>query len=254
MNRYGIALSAYGVAAGAAPQIFTGDATGYDYDDATTRDLLPDVNGDNRALVLHSSKAELNFDGEITSGSTNFLDLSAGGALTVSGISSGVVLARRAVERWSLMRRKTASIQATHYKDMTQASPAAAGTDLDAFTPDQSSLGIALPSGVVIYSTIGMTHASGVVHELTLTQSLQITEDDPSPVGTILGAATHGYLREIELELLGTAAPPATKSVLAITGAPAHAGGYRIEHVRKKFARLKGVMYTIRAVWIPPFA
>ena len=60
---------------------------------------------------------------EIRETSTDFLDLSAGAGLVVSGISTGTVLVRQAVEKWALGQPKMASVQATHYPDISQASP-----------------------------------------------------------------------------------------------------------------------------------
>jgi hypothetical protein len=254
MNRYGQNLT-WGTIN--APHLFTGKCTGYTYRDATTRQLYDDEAGDHVALALVMRKAALNFSAEVTDGSTDFLDLSAGAAVTATGISAGVVLASRAVETWRLNQRKSASVQATHYPDMVHTgTPATAGTTLDAFTPDQSALStIVQPGGKVIYSTVGLGHAAGVVHGLTIEQQLTITEDDPSPDGKILGAATHGYLRTIRLELLlsPAATPPAVRSTLALTGAPTHAANYRIEAAEPIFGDKRGKMYAIDAVWIPPF-
>lgn len=252
MDRYGQGIT-WGTLT--APHLCTGHCTAYSYRDVTSRQMETDEGGDHVAVALHSRKAQLSFAAAVTSGSADFLDLSQGAALSVSGISSGVVLARRAVERWRLNQRKTVSIEATHYPDMVQASPAAAGTDLDAFTPDQTVLDntIVYPGGEIIWSTAGLTHASGVVHSLEIGQELQITEDDPSPVGTILGAASHGYMRTIRLELLSTGAKPEVRSVLVIGGAPGHGSDYRIEESDDVFEDRRGKMYSVTAIWIPPF-
>ena len=155
------------------------------------------------------------------------------------------------METWRLLQPKTAAIAATHYPEMVQASPALAGTTLDANTPSQSALGILTPGSVLPYSTFGFSHTSGIVHALTITQELQITEDEPSPDGKLLGAASHGYLRTISLELLSTGAAPPVGSVLTVTGAPTHGSGYKIEGVEQRFAELRGKMYAIQALWIP---
>lgn len=250
MNRYGqsIVWSAL-----TAPHIFSGQCTAYSYVDALTRQLIEDQVGDNMAAVLHSSKAELNFEAKITDQSTNFLDLSAGAAITVSGISSGVVLATRAVERWVLGEPKMASITATHFPHIVQVTPAAAGTNLDAFTPDQASLSIVTPGDKIRYGTFGLEHASGIVHGLTIEQQLIITEDEPSPAGTILGAASHGYMRIVTLDILATGNPPVKGSALSIINAPDHAADHLIERVETRFAEKRGKMYSITAFWIDPF-
>lgn len=251
MNRYGQSITWSTID---APHLFTGICTRYSYRDARQRQLDDDEAGDNRALIQHSQKAEIDFEAKVTGSSTDFLNLGAGGAITVDGIESGVILVRRAVERWVLQQPKTASIQATHYPDMVQADPALAGVDRSAVTPDQSELGIVTPGGVLIYGTSGLTHAEGVVHELELTQELQITEDDPSPAGTILGAASHGWLMSLRLRLLATGDIPATGTTLNITGAPgAAANQFRIESADTLYEGKRGMMYEIGALWIPPF-
>lgn len=248
MQRYGQAITWSTIT---APQPASGIVTAYSLRDAATEQLIDDSGGDNVALVLHSKKGDLNFEAKVTSDSTNFLDLSAGAAITVSTIVSGVVLASRAVERWQLMQPKMISISATHYPDMVLGGGAPAGDELDAFTPDQAGLGIVTPGDVIKYSTFGFTHASGVVHGLTIEQQLTITEDEPSPDGKLLGAAAHGYLRRISLDLLSTGAKPAVNTTLAITGAPDHAGGYKITSSEERFADKRGKMYSVNAIWIP---
>jgi hypothetical protein len=240
-----------------APHPFHGDCTSYSARDALTRQLIDDESGDHSALVLHSRKVEINFEAIVRSTSSDFLNLKDDkAALTISGISSGVVLCSRAVEKWALGQAKTASIAATHYPDMTEESAVPADNTLSAFTPSPTDLTIVNPGSTIIYSTFGLGHASGIVHGLTLTQQLTIAEDDPTPDGKIIGAATHGYLRTIQLELLlhADADLPAVGTVLAFTsGAPSHATNYRIENIDPKYAVKRGRMCSINAVWIPPF-
>ncbi len=251
MNRYGQNIT-WGTIS--APHLFSGECTSYDARDAFTRQLIDDQAGDQMAIVLHSGKTEISFEAKITSSSTNFLDLSAGAAITVSGISTGVVLCQKAIEKWTLGQAKTATINATWFPEIVQTSPAQAADSLTAFTPDQSGLGIVTPGTKIIYGTFGVTHTSGIVHALTIEQDLTITEDEPSPDGKILGAASHGYMRTISLDLLATSAAPNKGDTLALTGAPDHAGGYLIEKVETKYQDKRGKMYTISAVWIPPFS
>jgi hypothetical protein len=249
MNRYGQNITWSTIN---APQVFTGTCTSYSYRDNIQRQLDEDMGGDNRVLIQHSRKASISFEARVTEDSLDFLDLSVGGALTIDGISTGTILATRAVERWALGRPKTASVQATHFPDLTQSSPTLAGKTLSAFTPSQS-LAFLQPGGKLIYGTSGITHGSGIVHGLVLTQELQITEDEPSPAGTILGAATHGYLRTIQLDLLATASNPIPSAgdQLTFTAAPANCASYRVESAEVKFQEKRGKMYSITAVWIP---
>lgn len=179
MNHYGQSIT-WGTLD--APHPFTGTCTSYSYRSQLQRQLDADENGDNYALIQHSKKAEISFEAKITQASQDehdFLDLSTGAAITISGVTGGGILCSRAVERWSLGQPKTASIQATHYPDMTLTSPAAAGK-INAFTPDQSGLGIIAPGGKLIYGTFGFNSTAGLVQRVEITQQLQITEDATS--------------------------------------------------------------------------
>jgi hypothetical protein len=237
-----------------APALFTGDKLSYSYREAVTKQNLADGASDNTAMALHSRKGEIEFSAEVTSGSSDLLDISEGQAIAIDGLD-GLVIAHRVVEDWELLQRKRCTISATHYPDADPTGAASAGA-LSAFTPDQSGLGIVFPGGTLIYSTFGFSHASGVVQRLSVTQMVQLHDDDPSPDGKILGVGTHGYERMISLGLVDKpdrAALPASGSVLVITGAPDHLKNYRVISAEKKLARLQALKYQIDAAWIPVF-
>lgn len=244
-----------------APTLFTGDNMSFSYRDTVTPDELEDGGSDIVALALHSRKGEINFSGEVTSDTDDFLDLSAGAAIAVVGtpggiaLDAGFILAYEAVEEWSLLQRKQCSVRAYHYPDGGTPGGTSAGA-LNAFTPSQS-LDFLFPGNTLIYSTAGITHTAGLVHQLRLTQSLTITDDEHSPDGKILGAFSSGYKRAISLLLLckpQDAAIPAVRSVLTLSGAPAHAANYRVTSAEARMERKKGMMYSIEATWIPTFA
>jgi hypothetical protein len=248
MNRYGQNII-WGTVA--APRLFSGICTSYSYREHLQRQLDEDEAGDHRVLIQHSRKAEIAFNAKVTADSTDFLDLSTGGAISVSGISTGAVLVNRAVERWALGQPKTASIRAVHYPDITGVSEDIG--NLDAFTPSQS-LGFLFPSSMIKYGTAGLSSGAGVVHRLEITQELTLSEDEPSPDGKILGCASHGYLRTIAMEVLtriDTDTVPAVGNVLSITGGPDHAAHMRIESIETRFAEKRGKMISFTAVWIP---
>ena len=232
MNRYGQIIT-WGTLT--APALFKGIITDYSYRDSKTKQLEHDAAGDNMAMILHLHKGEISFEAKVTHESTNFLDLSKGAQIVTSAISGGVILVRRAVETWRIGQVKRASIQAAHYPDMSHSGGGAVG-ELTAFTPDQSSLTIVRPAGKLIYSTVGITQASGILHSLTIEQILEITEDEPSPDGKYLGATSHAYERNISLELLATAGKPAVDTVLALSGAPEHGQNYIITDVDEIYA------------------
>lgn len=249
MNRYGQTITWSTVS---APHPFTGMLSSFSARDVAQDKLIEDDSGDNLALILDGQKIEYSLDARVTDGTTDFLDLSAGAKIAVSGITGGTLLCSRAVESWALGREKTCSLSFTKYA-FTGGSGASAGTDLDAVTPSQAGLTIVTPGGKIVYGTYGLTHAAGVVHALTIEQMLTITDDDLAPDGTIPGATSHAYKRMIRLSLLSTSTKPAVNSTLAITGAPDHAADYKIISSEERYAEKRGKMYEISAVWIPPF-
>lgn len=250
----------YGVLGSPAP--FTGDILSFSYRDAITPEEQEDGASDIAAIAMHSRKGALNFEAEVTDASTDFLDLSAGAKIAVEGgeggqdLSTGFLLAQEAVEEWNLMRRKTIALRAMHYPDGESDGDGADAGTLSAFTPSQS-LDFLFPGNKLIYSTVGITHTAGLVHQLRITQQWNITDDDPSPNGKILGALAHGYKRTISLLVLakpGNGNIPAPKTVLSFGAAPAHASSYRVISAEPRRTRKKGMMFQIEAVWIPAFA
>lgn len=258
MYRYG-QLITWGTTT--APHPFKGICTAYSYRGNYQRQLDEDEAGDNRTLIQHSHTANVSFDAKVivdeANGSSDFLDLSAGAAVTITGIAAGVVLVSRAVERWQLGQPKTISMQATHYPDITQANPTKAGA-LDAQTPDQSGITspIVLPGQNLIFSTRGLTSTGGLVQRLEIAQELTLTPDDPTPDGKIAGCAAHGYLRTISMDLLirstDTASVEGTVLNLTATGAMNNIANYQVESVDQRFAEKRGKMISLTAVWIPP--
>lgn len=244
-----------------APALFTGDNMSFSYRDQITSDDLEDGGDDIPALALHSRKGEISFSGEVTNGSDDFLDLSQGACITMEGspggisLATGFILAHEAVEEWNLMRRKQCSVRAYHYPEGEVGDVMPKAGALSAFTPSQA-LDILFPGNTLIYSTAGITHTAGLVHQLTIAQQWSITDDDPSPDGKLLGAFASKYKRTIKLLLLTKpkeAVIPAVRSELVLTGAPSHAANYRVVSAEPRMERKKGMMYSIEAQWIPAF-
>lgn len=245
-----------------APALFSGDNMSFSYRDQVTADDLENGGSDFAAMAMHSRKGEVSFEGEVTSDSSDFLDLSTGARIVVEGspggidLSPGFILAQEAVEEWGLLKRKRCSVRATHYPEAPADDTGEAGVAVDAFVPDQSAIDFLFPGNTLIYSTVGFTHAVGLIHSLRLTQTLQITDDEPSPDGKILGAFSSGYKRTISLELLAKPSAvviPEPRSLLTIAGAPARMSNYRVISAEPRMERKKGMMFNIEAAWIPTF-
>jgi len=257
MLRYGQLVT---FSTGSAPHLCTGTCLDFATDDQFTRQIEDGEDGAILASILHSRKVDFSFGVKFTDASTDFPDISAGAAITLAGLltaaqvngaaTGGTALISRAVETWRIGQAKTGSIAGTYFPNVVQASPAAAGT-LTAATPDQAALTGVHPAAKITWGTLGLTHAAGVVHGLTLTQELQLLADEVSPDGTIKGVTAVNAMRTIELEILaltsGTA--PTNGAVLAVTGAPAHAGGFRLDGVRCTREIRGKKMYAARAYW-----
>jgi hypothetical protein len=253
LENYGSSLpTAFGTAD--APQLFSCITKRYSERPMATRQLFHDMLGKNVAAAQHSAVAEIDFEGEVTSDSTDFLDLRSGAAaIAFEGGPSGLTLARRAIERWRLGQRKSCAINAINLPDAVLGGGALATINLSAFTPAASL--IALPGDDVIYSTVGLGHAAGEIQSLTLTQSLTVQLGKPTPAMTITHAHSFGYVGEIELEILAKSGTrPALKSTLTLTGAPEHAAGFKVETSDVVYDDLVEAMYRITAFWIPGFA
>jgi hypothetical protein len=254
MNRYGQSITWGAIS---APHPFAGDCISYSLQDARTKTNLENEAGDIMAYLLHSRKAALAFEAEVNASTTNFLDLSAGAAVAVSTITTGTVLATECVEYWGpIPAKKTASLSGTWYPYITLGAGAMAGVSLNAFTPDQTAMGLLFPGGSVITGTYGLGPVTsvGIVHSLRLRQVLKISEDEVDPSGEILGAASHGYERMITLELVSTGGKPAVSSKLAIPGAPATAGGFVITDSNELWRRNQDKLYRVEAAWNPQMA
>src|SRR4051812_24227416 len=107
----------YNFGTASAPQLFTGECTRYSHDDGTTRDVIQNMAGAARALALHPQMGTVDFEAQVTSGSVDLLDLSAGPAITSSGLPAGLNLARLMTERWRILAAKTASVSAMNFPD-----------------------------------------------------------------------------------------------------------------------------------------
>lgn len=208
-----------------------------------------DESGDIRAVLYHGKKNDWSFSARVTDDSTDFLDLSSGAQLaTLTGFTGGCILARRATERWSLGASKTISVDGTFYPDFTDTGAAVGSAT--AFTPTQT-FALLFPSANLIWSTGGITHASGIVHGLEITQEWEFSEMDELPDGTIPGVIAHAFKRNISLDILSLDDPPATGTGLAFTDGPDNSAGFLIESVETKFAIKRGKMYAVQGFWTP---
>lgn len=256
MNNYGQLVT---FSTGSAPHLCSGICTNFRTADKFTRQMEDGEDFAIHAAILHSRMVDFSFDVKFTDASTDFPDLSAGAAIVVSALNSvtddfgaatgGTSLISRAVETWRIGQAKTGSIAGTYFPECVQASPVAAGT-LTAFTPTQTLTGLH-PAAKLIWGTQGLSHGAGVVHGLTVTQELSLDPDEVSPAGTILGVRTGNYLRTIQVEIMPrtTDTPPQNGEVLTVTGAPSHAGSFRLENVEQTREIRGRKMYSANAFW-----
>lgn len=129
--------------------------------------------------------------------------------------------------------------------------PGANAGALSGLTPTQS-VPVIRPSAKLIWGTSGLTHATGTVQRLRIEQSLQLAEELDG-AGKIVTVTAHRYMRKISLEILAlsSASRPAKNTVLAVTGAPSHAANAVVTDSAIKWARGKGAMFSVEAMWFP---
>jgi hypothetical protein len=239
----------------AAPALFTGITKRWSLDDAVTEQLHQNMAGAMRAYSPHSRQRRFDFAAEVTSGSTDFLDLSSeAGAVVISDVD-GTSLVEYCDEYWVSLAAKMCAIRGVNLPDTVLGSGTRAGVALSAFTPDQTSGELALPGTDIIYSTVGLTHAAGEVHSLRLSQHLTARPGKTSPDAKIKHGHSFGYLRRIEIEILvvANAAKPAVNSALAMATGTSRMANYRVQRSSDAYEFLGERMYRVGAIWIPPF-
>lgn len=249
-QQYGTALTWSTVG---APHPFGGIAEDYSYNDAF-QETPVDGESEIAALVHHARKGVIAFNATTTDASVNFLDLSVGVKLTLSNITAGIILATQAVEAWTLGQPKKLSLNANHYPDMTDTAGTAAGT-LSAVTPAApTGSGIIIrPAGKVIFSTAGLSHESGIIQALTITQQVKLA-DQEDELGKLIAAFISNYMRTIDLDLVTTGTRPLPDTVLVIAGAPDNAANYVISSSEEAYRKGDKKTYKVKATWIPALA
>ena len=142
-----------------AAHLCSGICENYTYDLAVEEDAIPGE-VDIAAFAYHGKKADIAFDCTFDNTSTDFLDLTNGQQLAITGLSSGIVLATEAVETWAMKQPKKGSIKAVHLVDAT-GTGTAAGT-LSALSPTSTAI-VIKPTSRIIYGTAGLSHAAGYI-------------------------------------------------------------------------------------------
>lgn len=235
------------------PKLFTGVTEDFSYKEAMRQSEEPDENSEIDAFIWDNLVADIDFSARITSGSTNFLDLSTGLkiAITNDAITGGFVLCSEAIEKWTLGAKKTASLKARHYPNTTDVVGGPSAGTLSAYTPGTGSPGsgvIVRPAGKVLWSTSGLSVTYGTVAELSLAQRWTLKEEDDGDgnIGTIIASK---YMRTIDLKVTATGDRPPVGTILSIDGAPAHAVGYQITR-SELIGRIEDKKaYQLSAVW-----
>lgn len=236
-----------------APHPFGGIAEDYSYNDAF-QEVQVEGESELDSLILHGRKGEISFNATGNLTSVNFPMLSDGVKLAIVGIANGIILVSQVVETWSLGQPKKLSLSATHYPDMVDAAGTAA-TTISAATPAApAGSGIIIrPAGSVNFSTAGMTHDSGIIQGLTLTQKVKLI-DQEDELGKLIAAWVSNYVRTIDLDLVSFGDKPEPDTVLAIAGAPDHAADFVINSSELAYRKGDKKTYKVKATWIPALA
>lgn len=259
MSNYGQLVT---FSTGSAPHLCSGVCKNFRTGDKFQRYIEPGEAGVILASMLHSRQVDFSSDVTFTDASTDFPLLSSanGVAIVLSPLNAltddfgaatgGTSLLRSAVETWRIAVSKTGSIAGTYFPDVVQAGPAAA-TAISAFTPAAQALGGLHPAAKVIWGTQGLTSAGsfGIIHGVTLSQSVGLLPAPPGPDGKIQQVSTEEEPFTIQLEImpLTSSTKPANGAVLSITGAPDHAIGYIIDNVDQAFDIRGRLMWTMNA-------
>lgn len=214
----------------------------------------PDGSGDHAASVLYRQKGAISFGGTITDATVDLPDLSAGALITLAHaqIVGGIVLCPSLIEEWAMDQPKKFTGSANHYPDATAGTGAAAGV-LDGTFAQVAP--VIRPASKLVWSTAGLTHAAGTVQRLRIEQTWNLSEPPTDPL-KILSIIANGYMRKITVEILAlpNASLPANDTILAVTGAPGHAGGAVISDSGFKWKRADAAMIEAEAFWHPGLA
>jgi len=237
----------------AAPSICSGICQSFTSNNQNKLLKTPGNSGAFANVLTSLFKSMLTWKYFATSASTDFFDLSGGAKATLSGYGSGTILIPKVVETWRNEGEKTLDVNATYYPMMTDSSGPAVSV-LSAVTPAIGAFPYQVPTGELVYGTTGLTHGSGIIETMTLTQEWTKIEEIKQG-GNIVGAILSGFQRTISLELLATGAAPALNSTLTVSGAPSHAEGFKILTAPEPmFAVDKSQMWKIdNCLWIPAF-
>ena len=206
--------------------------------------------GDRAAMIRDILKAEFRYTARVDGTSTDFLDLSTGPVITISGITSGVVCALKAVERWQIgANPKKIEVSGNHYPLALTVAEGSTASRITAITPTQTSLAaLVTPGDELVYGTSGLSHGSGILVAMTLTQAWSIGLEQPNEDGDICGVIINDFIKTIELEMAASGDPPEEQTRLDVAGAPDHAVGFRIiEPPEASYTLEQAMVYKIQA-------
>jgi hypothetical protein len=236
------------------PHLFSGICESYNYAEAMRRSDVVGENFDFAAVVLDQRKFNLSFTATVTNNAADFFDLSTGAKIAVQSddIETGTVLCSQAVETWELGKEKTASITATHYPALVEATAGPSAGALSAFTPaGGNGTGVIMfPAGRLRWGLGGMATGFGVINRLTCTQTLTLQEE-PDEQGEISTVIAGKFQRTLDLTVASTGDRPPVGELLVLSGAPAHLGGYRIMSSDVAGSTEGKKLFNLNAAWFP---
>jgi hypothetical protein len=188
-----------------APQPISGVCENFTYKDATqVYEFMGEA--DLAAIVLHGRKGDISFS-STPAGSVAALAVRAGGAVTISGLSTGALVVTQASARWQRGQAMTMEAQVSHYPDAT-------GTAAGSITPASITLAyggsLELPTGTIWWGTKGVPSPTGdgIVQSCSISESVQ-TQEEEDEDGKIVMVVAFGYKATASIEVITGAAKPA---------------------------------------------
>ena len=227
-----------------APKPISGICEGYSYKDSEQFTEIPGE-GEIAALVRHGRKGAITFSATPPA-TVTALGVRAGGQLSITGVSGGIVLVTTAGAKWQKGQPMVMDAQATHYPDVTGS--AAGQIDGADFSLSLGSGALQLPTDKVWWGTAGIDPiVPGIVQSCSISETVQVQEEEGSgnDVGKIVCLAVHSYKATASMEIMTTASMPEIGSALEVFG------NFIVTDAEPKFTRGNSRVIVVNGICIP---
>ena len=227
-----------------APKPLSGICEGYSYKDSEQFAEIPGE-GEIAAIVRHGRKAAIAFS-STPPATVTALGVRAGGVLTITGVTGGIILVTTAGAKWQKGQPMVMDAQASHYPHVSGS--AVGDITPGAFTLDSGTGALQLPTDKVWWGTAGIEPiVPGIVQSCSISESVQVQEEEGSgtDVGKIVCLAVHSYKATASMEIMTTASIPAIGSALEVFG------NFIVTDAEPKFTRGSSRVIVVNGICIP---